>query len=306
MIKPYKFLLQLGAVFCALQFSAPAFSEEIPASPEEAPVIAEEDAALHKPQLYDHNGAPVDPLCFLMNVGSEDEPVFPTVKCKWEELVGVDEAPLDPARFVGSAYTESFVDPETEEVHTYQGFTGYRAVGHVGAIDAGHEAVITIENGGGSGVFTTLSLLEMDKSEEGNTIFREHQIIAGGDRCMGGIEDAYTKDEKLYYSQNTTMADMLHLSGDPEREILKSEIYETLPYCAVCCYAEVHFDEYGFTNISFPEDRHKPDADNIAGTCVENLVSFNAANGKTEFSPSEFDALVREIEHVCLGRMEGE
>lgn len=266
--------------------------------------LAEE--ALAKPQLYDHNGTPVDPLCFLSNIGTEEEPIYPTTLCQWEEFVNLDEAPLDPERFVSVAYEESYQDPETDEVFKSNGFIGYRAIGHVGQVDGGHEAVLTVENGGGSGTFTTLMLLEMDKNEDNDTIFHESEVIAAGDRCMGGIDDAYTEDSQLHYTQHTTMADMLLLSGDPEREILKSDLYQSLPYCAACCYGLAHYDENGFTGISFTEKRHKPDADNETATCVENLVNLNVTNGITKFSKEDFDTFVREIEHTCLGRVEGE
>lgn len=286
-------------VFMALMlFSMPAMAQE-----------ATQDAE-HKPQIYDFNGAPVDPLCFLNNVGAEDKAVYPTIGCEWAELSATGESPLDP-KFVSASYEENFYDPETGENFKSHGFVGYRAIGQVKDGDQNSLAVHVVENGGGSGVFHTLMLLDIDKDKDGNMILRQHSVITGGDRCNGGIRAADVKDGQLYYQQNVTMFDMLGLVGDPERDILQSERANGVYSCAICCYGIAEFTMDGLQRISFDDKRFKPhdkdnDKDHEASHCIEAMVNLNVSNGIHTFTKDEFSALLREIEHVCLGRMEGE
>ncbi len=272
------------------------------------PVHAEE--ALHRPQLYDHNGAPVDPLCFIHNYGAEDAPVYPTQNCEWEGLASVgEEAPLDENRFVSTAYEDRYFDPETEETFISHGFIGYRAIGHIGTPDAGYEAVVVVENGGGSGIFSSIMLLETRFDEDTQSrVFARRQVLGTGDRCMGGYENANIKDGKLEFSINTTMGDMLRFAGNEERPILKSDAAGSLPYCSICCYAVAHFDENAdLLGVSFKPERMKPDEhDSEAAHCVEKLVALNVDHGQIYFPAADFEYFVREIEHVCLGRVEGE
>ncbi|MCD8570032.1 MAG: hypothetical protein LRY76_00575 [Alphaproteobacteria bacterium] len=215
-----------------------------------------------------------------------------------------DAAPLDEKRFVSTGYKQEYVDPETDEVFTSHGLVGYRAIGHVD----GYEAVVQIENGGGSGTFTSVMLLETIRDDETETTtFRQHEVLSSGDRCMGGYSDARVEDGELYFTVNTTMADMFSLTGDRDREILKSEAARNLPFCAICCYAEAEFSTEEFRGVRFPETRMKPDeSDNDAARCVENMVTLNVKHGHDYMGAEEFGTFIHELEHVCLGRMEGE
>ncbi len=276
---------------------------------QEASPAKEPQEALHRPQLYDYAGAPVDPLCFLNNIGTGDVPVFPTENCEGEELSSDEKgAPLDEDKFVSSGYTMSLYDEESGQTHTSNGFVGYRAIGHVGPLGAGYEAVVVVENGGGTGIFTSVMLLEVIRDDVQETAtFRQHELLATGDRCMGGYVNAKVIDGDLVFRLNTTMADMLGLVGDSERDILRTQAASELPYCAICCYGEVDFDREAFREIYFPEDRHKPDErDSDAAQCVEGLVALNVSNGQDTFNAAAFAVFVDEIEHTCLGRVESE
>lgn len=264
-----------------------------------------------KPQIYDQGGAPVDPLCFLSNFGTEDAPVYPTKNCEWEGLVSVgEEAPLPP-EYVSTYYEDHFFDPETDETSVSRGFIGYRAIGQVEIDGGSYLAVVLIENGGGFGTFSSLMLLDMVYDEENEQrVFPLHKTLAYGDRCMGGIADARIDEENgdLIYEVNTTMADIFLLSGDPERDTLKSDAYKSLPTCAPCCYAVAAFSPKELRGVNFIPSRMKPEegSDSKAATCVENMVKLNEDHGNHYFDAEDFGHFIRELEHVCLGRMEGE
>ncbi|MBL4804546.1 MAG: hypothetical protein JKY71_06740 [Alphaproteobacteria bacterium] len=276
-----------------------------------SPASAEDPAtAVHKPQLYDYNGAPVDPLCFLSNVGTEEAPVYPTRFCQYEEIVNVGQSGLDESKFVAVSFEEAFYDPETDESISSFGFIGYRAIGMVEHEGRDLMAVIVVENGGGSGTFTELMLLDPVRDEEEKTLnYRHVETLVTGDRCMGGVYDATIDPENkdLIYRVKTTMADMFLLTGDTEREILKSDAYESLPFCAICCYAEAEFSLEEFRGVFFPQNRHTPTDGSEAAQCVEGLVDLNVTQAKQSyFGKEDFGFFIRELEHTCLGRMEGE
>jgi len=270
--------------------------------------VAAED--IHKPQLYDYHGTPVDPLCFLNNIGTEDAPIYPTRFCQYEEIVNVGQSGIDENKFVAVSYEESYYDPETEESFSSFGFIGYRAIGMVKG-DDGNEymALVLVENGGGSGTFSSIMLVDPVRDEAEKTLnFHHIETLSVGDRCMGGYKDAWVEDGELYFRVHTTMIDMLGLVGEPDREILRSEAARWLPGCASCCYAEVEYSTEEFRGVFFPKDRMKPDENNSeAARCIDELVDLNVTQAKQDyFGAEDFGFFVRELEHVCLGRVEGQ
>lgn len=259
------------------------------------------------PILKDYHGDAVSPLCFLQNVGTEEEPVYPTQDCRDESVSKVSPFTSKNSRYTGQAYEQSFpgIDGD-DEGFVERGTVSYRAIGEV---EDGLIAVHLIENGGGSGVFSSLILLEPQRHNGDKTLnYEQKDVLAFGDRCNGGVKDAWMEDGRvLAYSRSVTMYDMLGLVGDPQRAILSSETAEDLPFCAACCYAEAVFDEDEFREIVFPEDRNKPYKYSSEAThCVEDLIALNIENGGNTIGKEAFGTLVREIEHTCLGRMEGE
>ena len=273
------------------------------------PTLAAHASDDHKPQLYDYEGNPVDPLCFLSNIGTEDKPIIPTRFCKFEEIVNVGQSPVE-SPFVGASFEEEFYDAETDERFSSHGFIAYRAIGMVEYKGRDLMAVWQMENAGGSGTFSSLQLYDPVRDEEEQTLnFHHVETIAYGDRCMGGIAEAKVDPENkdLIFRVHTTMGDMFRFVGDEEREILKSDLYNRLPYCALCCYAQAEHSLEEFRGMFFPAERHKPDADNEAGGCVEELVELNVTQAQQDyFGKEDFGFFISELEHVCLGRIEGE
>lgn len=266
-----------------------------------------EDA--HKPHLYDLDGTPVNPLCFLSNIGTEDAPIYPTTFCEGEDISSSGESVLDEGRFVSTDYQSHYYDHETDETFTSQGFVGYRVIGQVDHKNNSYLAVVTLENGGGSGTFSSIMLLEPTINPDNDTrAFRQVEVLTYGDRCMNGYADAWVEDGELIYRVHSTMIDMLGFSGDPERAILKADAASSLPFCAACCYAQAEFSSEGFRGMFFPKERMKPAKDDSeAATCIEELVDLNITQAKQDyFNEEDYGFFVREIEHTCLGAVEGE
>ena len=264
----------------------------------------------HKPQLYDFHGSPVDPLCFLSNHGTQDNPVYPTVDCEPDGIVNIGNSPLDE-RFVAVSYEEEHCDPEVaDECFSTYGFIGYRAIGMVEYQGRDLMALWIVENGGGSGVFHTLMLVDPVRDEETHSLTYHHvETLVSGDRCMGGIASAQIDPENkdLIYRVHTTMADMFLLVGDAERDVLSYEGYKDLPFCAVCCYAQAEYSLEELRGLEFTSERYESFEDvDESEACVENLVALNVTNSQSYFGKEALETFIRELEHVCLGRMEGE
>lgn len=271
---------------------------------------AGEALPLSNPQIYDYDGVAVSPLCFLNNIGTEEIPVYPTRLCNSEGLEATGSTALDAHKFVSVSYEYSLYDDESEENFVTRGFVAYRALGMVDYEGDSYLALWLLENGGGSGTFSTLMLLDYIRDEADKTVhYKRVRSLAFGDRCMGGIVDAIVQEGQLQFYLHTTMADMFLLIDDAERPILKSDAYKDLPFCAACCYAVAEYDLEGLRGVNFPAERHYPDAQNSknkAANCIEELVDMNSAQGQSYFDTDAFGVFIRELEHVCLGRMEGE
>lgn len=191
---------------------------------------SEPDATPPDPTLT-IDGAAVDPLCFLGRIDHDDEsatPVYPARDCSNKEYMRDEQnaSPLDGG-FVSAAYY--YVDPDMPD-QKYPGFIGYKYLGDY----RGLKAVQLIENGGGSGMFTSVQLL---RPEENGTL-RVIQTLAGGDRCNGGIAQASMAGRTLIYDVNLTPFDFIALAQHNPANL---QAYDDIDACAVCCYGTLRY-----------------------------------------------------------------
>src|SRR5690606_23485956 len=110
-----------------------------------------------------------------------------------------------------------------------QGYTYYKF------FNAGNNQywIYSINNGGGSGDFTNLYLVQrLDSHTLGI------QTIAGGDRCNGGIQNVTKKNNHLTFIVNLTPYDLIALSNT---KIQNLNAYDDLAACAVCCAAKAFY-----------------------------------------------------------------
>ena len=97
-----------------------------------------------------------------------------------------------------------------------------------------HYWVYTINNGGGTGEFTSIYLV---KRIDANKLHVD--TITGGDRCNSGVQDVTEKDNKLSYTVNLTAYDVTQLAKKPLKNV---QAYDDLAACAVCCVAKASFE----------------------------------------------------------------
>ena len=252
------------------------------------------------------DGQPVDPLCFYLMGGApiNGGPVesIPVKNCG-EGLIAKKRETKNGVTF--SVYYEYEEDGYVDVGYPFLSYT------YVG--QSGEDSVAIVSwNGGGTGMFTSIELLE----REGDTL-KIKSTIAGGDRCNGGILEASVNDQGVVgYTQNITPYDMLVLGGNPERPFLKTvEPYQDLVACAACCYGVAKFSGDQLTGITLnpdlkdsfqtsPGDEIRPDQEKQV--CFDNIMKLQLDAGQSEFTLDEWDTVMGEVEHVCLGRVEGE
>lgn len=172
-------------------------------------------------------GAIISPLCFV-NGGDHSNPVYRTRDCDTGQYTRDPSAPSPMSQeFVSTAYL--YTDPDTPD-QKYPGFVGYKFLGDY----RGLKAVEIIENGGGSGVFTSVQLLR----PEADGSLRIIQTLAGGDRCNGGIAEAFMEGKTLVYDVNLTPFDFLTEAKYNPKNL---QAYDDIDACAVCCYARLQY-----------------------------------------------------------------
>lgn len=166
---------------------------------------------------------PIDPLCFNLEGNSN---LIHLQNCgikKQKYKIVQRDKDLIKKGYIGFDWKEGSGDDASQGSSYYKSFP------------AGNQQywVYTINNTGGSGVFTALNLV---KRKDDKTL--EIKTIASGDRCNGGVQDVQLKNNQLQYSINLTPADLLTLTKDNPSHL---QAYDDLAACAVCCTGKAFY-----------------------------------------------------------------
>lgn len=125
------------------------------------------------------------------------------------------------------------------------GFPTWASYESIATLPSGDKLVISMSNGGGSGVFTNLVSYRVEK---GMLLTESYSV--GGDRCNGGLSGAALDSQGVRVSQDITPADLGGLMGLSDAET------QDLPFCAVCCLGQL---EARYTLPLSPEAQATPD-----------------------------------------------
>lgn len=240
------------------------------------------------------NGATVSPLCFLGRSDDEESPSYPTTGC---DAGGFSANPENPSP-LSSDYLSTeyyYADPATPD-EKFPGFVGYRYLGDY----RGMKAVLTIENGGGTGTFTALQLL---RPEPDGTL-RLVETLAGGDRCNGGITTAFVDNGTLVYDVNLTPFDFL-MAGNFNPGNLQP--YDDLDACAVCCYGSLRHVNGKADRVIFNGDavRSTPaDGDDGQTTqaCFDTAFNQQVTSGRTDIPLKDLKEFLSDFFKTCAPR----
>jgi len=234
-----------------------------------------------------YRGKPIDSLCFaeipesnlidLRKCGAEKSNYV--VKEGYEKLMNEG--------FMGYAWLDSDM-PSGPQGSTYYRF-----------YPAGKSAfwIYAINNGGGSGVFT--SILQIERRDV-NTL--AVKLIDGGDRCNGGLENVSVNNDIMSYSVNLTAFDVIALDNSD----IKLKAYEDLASCAVCCVAKAQYslnadDKPVFEGIKFEKYasiNEMPEQGSLQG-CF-NKLSFEYINkNDMALNQDQLHELVGKFTKLC-------
>ena len=172
-----------------------------------------------------YQGKPIDSLCLFETEDTNGRADLR--KCgldskKGRRISGHNQQLMSKG-FVGYNYGWKINGSENTRGNSY-----YKEFGTVGR----YVIVQMLNNSGGSGVFSSLSLVKRD----GDVI--KISNLEGGDRCNGGLANVQRvgdgANQRLVYSVNLTAYDFLTLSNDNPHHL---KAYDDLAACAVCCAA---------------------------------------------------------------------
>ncbi|PZO87647.1 MAG: hypothetical protein DI626_03535 [Micavibrio aeruginosavorus] len=191
---------------------------------------------------------PIDPVCVqkLLGLGDSEADFTPLTKCPLPDGVAEPDK-----RF--KADEDGFYGFETtEEDSAITAYFMYRAAGR---LKNGDYLIETIESGGGSGTFTSVSAIAYD-----GTSIKLTKKYAGGDRCNGGITHAAVEGGKAVYRYSATPAELAQIFlGAGEYAP-----YEDLESSAASCAGEVEERDGVITALVLDREQWAEGADDAS------------------------------------------
>lgn len=244
----------------------------------------QKEAAL--PDALMVEGAPIDPMCFVM-LGGETPTALTLKECGSNYEITDAQNAVDENGYVYAQYT---TPGEVQNVRP--SMIRYK---YLGETKKGYNLLIE-SSGGGTGQFSSIYIV--DRKEGGLGVV---DVIAGGDRCNGGIESATVYEGELVFNQNVTPFDFLDLA-DSNPYGLKA--YEDLDACAVCCYGVARYNADGFKGISVTaelddlEDRD-PSPERGMQNCFDKVLKSRMDIGQIDMPASVVKSFVQEFHAAC-------
>lgn len=250
--------------------------------------------SLQFPAELKFNEKPIDPLCYFspdLNKDLLDLNNCGLAKEKYQMTEISQE--LSKKGFYGFDWKEA---PVPEQSFVFQGYSYYKAW------EAGNHQywIYAINSGGGSGHFSSIYLT---KRIDSTTV--EMKSIAGGDRCNGGIHEAWNRGDNLEFSINLTATDLLTLG---ENNPNNPQTYDDLADCLICCVAKAHYSvdtqaepKLLFVDLGKDTEIFKTE-EGGAQKCLNKLLLKYVTQGKSELNKEELVALTKEFNQSCRGK----
>ncbi|MCB9996576.1 MAG: hypothetical protein H6869_09090 [Rhodospirillales bacterium] len=245
------------------------------------------------------SGEAISPLCFMAGESTGPGKIINPAQCDAgivaDDAAYYESRTADQDGFTGTIYRYEDDDPASP----VRSFIEYKWLGKVAS---GQHAVLVRESGGGSGFFSSLFLL----SPAGNGAFKLDDIVAAGDRCMGGIAKASVNRAKnLIYAVNLTPQAILDLVTPQTGETVSPAV---LPDCAACCYATARFNDDELLSVRLNDDRammaetQTADGQKTVAGCFDQLSRLYEENGLASMDQPALEDFVTQFRKVCLSR----
>ena len=196
-------------------------------------------------------------------------------------------------------------DLETWRFVEYQdkSFFGYSVLGNYN----NNFVIETIWNGGGSGIFS--NLLIINRTWNHLALIKN---IAGGDRANGNINDAKMDKNYIYYSQNCTPFDILSLADLTRYPKVKLQAYEDLEASASSYFGNINssFNMRNFHNEFLNVEFNSEKVIDIEGwvnnykhqRCFNSLYNSYVENKKIKLNKDDLNKFLDEFISKCVNK----
>ena len=241
-------------------------------------------------------GKPVDASCFSTMGHQTDDNKYDLSECSTpnSKLKITYNDYLTKKGFYGNDWKGKI---ENGDDYISEGYDYYK----VWPAGDNHYWVLSMENGGGTGIFTTINLYTRNDFNTVSII-----PIDGGDRCNGGIDLDTIKltEHGIQYSAEVTAADFLSIkNGNPHH----LQAYDDLAACAICCTAKIFYEVDQKLNLKFlymdldktPKFDELPTQGKYQA-CFNKLQSSYIAKGKDRLDESQVTKFVEEFNRECV------
>jgi hypothetical protein len=228
---------------------------------------------------------PIAPSCFMQLVGEKDN--IKPINLRKSTCLSFKKSynPYSLKRgFVG--YEIKSYESSMRPVSIY-----YRYIGR--ALDKKNHYIFLVNwSGGGSGFFSELMELALN-----NDTLSLVSVLDGGDRCLGGIDDAKLKDGIIHYQKKMTPQMLL----DANKKNNKSRAYvETgLQDCAVCCIGTLNMANDKVKGFSFNGYIPSTEKQESKQACFNSVIKSFGAQKKATIDTKAITRLQRRLKNRC-------
>lgn len=248
------------------------------------------------PEALTYHDKPIDPLCFTENEPSNNQSLD---KCGAQfsselEIIDKDQKLIDSG-YIGYEYNWS---DKTDPAIQSRGYSYYKVIGYFNH----RYTVYALNNGGGTGHFTSLNLV----TRKNDTLHVAPIVM--GDRCNGGVSSPSQKNHTLSFSIHITAYDLLTLTQQNPNHL---RAYDDLDACASCCIGVATYDlnlvnkkeKMKLVSVTFDKGIDLTLANNNTNdnhqSCLNQLIGASIKSGKRSFSPKELNSLINKFNHLC-------
>ena len=242
------------------------------------------------PAALEFNNKPIDSLCFSNDEGNSNQIDLRNCGLLKEHYItqGFDSDLLSKG-YIGYKWQDPQL-PDSNQGYSYYKF--YKA-------KKGQFWIYSINNGGGTGQFTGVHLINRDTT---NSVHIES--LAGGDRCNGGIENVSEKKGNLSFAVNLTAYDFIALSKKLNPSI---KAYDDLAACAACCVAQAYYEtepnqtpHLNYVDIKSTDDNEQMPDQGELQNCFNKLFASYVKKGTYQLKQPQVDEFVVEFNKTCV------
>lgn len=254
------------------------------------------------PRALIFKGKPVDPLCFYQTGENHHTDLVQLQTCGLHREHGRSLREKN-THLTDQGYFGYEFSWDMDSGPAMQGYSYYKPIGQVDS----SILVQTINNGGGTGRFTTLSLVQ----RIGDAL--QIKELSSGDRCNHGLEHASivqsSGGDSIIYGVRITPFDFITLSHQNTNHL---KAYDDLDACAACCmgvavfsrtFKDINHDKLNYidlTGVNIPVENSQDISGVKYQNCFNQVLSTFKKNTGNQLSPDDLNHFIKQFNHTCV------